>query len=559
MLKYCTAGLLLGPNRRGSAPRRRRPPRPRESRSFIVFVGGAAVGREQVRVSRAGDGWIITSTGQSGAPVQPDHRSLRARSTRPTGSRSSFSIDDDAGQPTGLSSRRRSASRRPINEITQNGVTNIEDRSDLRAHDRAAEQLLRRDTRRSPRGCPPRRREPISRSTSRRRGKSSVDGQRRDARGDPDARRPRRDPTATTCRSRTRAARSTRKVTIDDRLALRAARDPGAEPARRPVRSRHGRDAARSRCATRRTPTSRFRPSGFNLARHAHDAARRSRASCGIRRSSWWREPATIGRDENVARHPDLRAARRLARRARASSSCATTSAASARAAAAASASRSRTTPTICSRGGQVAGEAPGRRPEADHGRRPQRGRTRSRCSPRRRREQDRVGSCSSRRPARTGADLVLEQQTHVLDVLKAPEDERRAKIDLQKKIHTAVITETGWEGIPPATPGAGRVDVVPQPSAVRPGEGHAEGASSRSSSCRETSTRRCRPHHAETPRGSSRGRARRRPPSRCVHLPAINHLLVPAVTGEVSEYAGLKDKTVTPAVAKAIADWLSK
>ena len=43
------------------------------------------------------------------------------------------------------------------------------------------------------------------------------------------------------------------------------------------------------------------------------------------------------------------------------------------------------------------------------------------------------------------------------------------------------------------------------------------------------------------------------------VHLPGVNHLLVPATTGEVSEYATLPDKTVTPAVATAIAEWLKK
>ena len=38
-----------------------------------------------------------------------------------------------------------------------------------------------------------------------------------------------------------------------------------------------------------------------------------------------------------------------------------------------------------------------------------------------------------------------------------------------------------------------------------------------------------------------------------------MNHLLVPRDTGEVSEYATLPDKTVTPAAAKAIAEWLKK
>jgi hypothetical protein len=38
------------------------------------------------------------------------------------------------------------------------------------------------------------------------------------------------------------------------------------------------------------------------------------------------------------------------------------------------------------------------------------------------------------------------------------------------------------------------------------------------------------------------------------VHLPRVNHLLVPAATGEVSEYGSLKSKTIAPEIADRIA-----
>jgi dipeptidyl aminopeptidase/acylaminoacyl peptidase len=41
------------------------------------------------------------------------------------------------------------------------------------------------------------------------------------------------------------------------------------------------------------------------------------------------------------------------------------------------------------------------------------------------------------------------------------------------------------------------------------------------------------------------------------VRLPGLNHLLVPASTGEPEEYATLAEKTVSPAVSEAIAGWL--
>ena len=52
--------------------------------------------------------------------------------------------------------------------------------------------------------------------------------------------------------------------------------------------------------------------------------------------------------------------------------------------------------------------------------------------------------------PGTPGADLVLEQQRHLLDAMKAPEAERQAKIELQQRIHAAVIADKGWEAIPP-------------------------------------------------------------------------------------------------------------
>jgi pimeloyl-ACP methyl ester carboxylesterase len=49
------------------------------------------------------------------------------------------------------------------------------------------------------------------------------------------------------------------------------------------------------------------------------------------------------------------------------------------------------------------------------------------------------------------GADLILRQQQHVLDGLKLPAADRQARIDLQKKIQAAVINGTGWQGVPDA------------------------------------------------------------------------------------------------------------
>ena len=43
------------------------------------------------------------------------------------------------------------------------------------------------------------------------------------------------------------------------------------------------------------------------------------------------------------------------------------------------------------------------------------------------------------------------------------------------------------------------------------------------------------------------------------VHFSGLNHLLVPATTGDVQEYPALKEKTISPEIATTIAAWLQK
>ena len=48
------------------------------------------------------------------------------------------------------------------------------------------------------------------------------------------------------------------------------------------------------------------------------------------------------------------------------------------------------------------------------------------------------------------GTDLILAQQQHALDRLKLGDEERQAKVDLQKRIDEAVLTGKGWDQISP-------------------------------------------------------------------------------------------------------------
>jgi hypothetical protein len=159
--------------------------------------------------------------------------------------------------------------------------------------------------------------------------------------------------------------------------------------------------------------------------------------------------------------------------------------------------------------------------------------------------------------PGVRGAELILEQQQHLLDLMNTPAAERQAKIDLQKRIHDAVISEKGWEGIPPELrrqaespwfrsllmfDPATAIRKVKQPILIIQGD----------------LDQQVFPHNADRLAELARKR-KKAGPVEALHLPGINHLLVPAKTGDVSEYASLTDKNVTSAVAKAIAEWLRR
>jgi pimeloyl-ACP methyl ester carboxylesterase len=155
-----------------------------------------------------------------------------------------------------------------------------------------------------------------------------------------------------------------------------------------------------------------------------------------------------------------------------------------------------------------------------------------------------------------SGAELVLEQQRAELDRLKLPEAERAAKIDLQKRIQAAVIDGKGWEALPEDvrrqadTPWFRSVltfdpaDVMPrveQPLLIIHGE-------------RDTEVR---PHHATRLADLARARKKDAGAAEVVQVPGVNHLLVPAQTGDVQEYPMLGERTISPEIAATIGRWL--
>lgn len=158
--------------------------------------------------------------------------------------------------------------------------------------------------------------------------------------------------------------------------------------------------------------------------------------------------------------------------------------------------------------------------------------------------------------PGTTGGELVLEQQRHLLDRMDLPEGERRNRMELQQRIQQAVVSGKGWEGIPSGfrrqadTPWFRSFMLFDPIEVIRKVEAPllvVQGERDRQVTVR----------HAH--RLIEAAKARKRPwPADLVIVDGINHLLVPAPTGEVTEYASLVDKKVSPLVISHVADWLA-
>jgi hypothetical protein len=159
--------------------------------------------------------------------------------------------------------------------------------------------------------------------------------------------------------------------------------------------------------------------------------------------------------------------------------------------------------------------------------------------------------------PGVTGAAFMLEQQQHLLGLMKISDADRRAKIELQEKLHQAVLTGKGLDTLPADLR---RVAETPwfrsflafdpdklvrkcdQPILVVQGGMDREVA----------------PANADRLEAIAKARKGRAGQAvKLVRLPALNHLLVPAPTGEMDEYNHLPDKTISPDVVTAIDAWL--
>ncbi len=158
--------------------------------------------------------------------------------------------------------------------------------------------------------------------------------------------------------------------------------------------------------------------------------------------------------------------------------------------------------------------------------------------------------------PGTTGAELVLEQQQHQLDLAKATPEERQQKVELQKAIQDAVLSGTGWDKVPKEyrsadTPWfqsylqydpAKTLKDVNQPLLILQGELDQQVPATHADKLGALAKKTSKSKSVEV-----------------VTVKGVNHLLVPATTGEVTEYGTLADRTVSRDLTKSLVDWLGR
>jgi fermentation-respiration switch protein FrsA (DUF1100 family) len=156
-----------------------------------------------------------------------------------------------------------------------------------------------------------------------------------------------------------------------------------------------------------------------------------------------------------------------------------------------------------------------------------------------------------------TGSELILDQQQKSLEQSALSPQDRASRVALQKQIHAAVLSGKGWEGVPPNvrkeadTPWmqsvltfdpAKTLEDVRQPLLFVHGAIDHEVDPSNAEKLAELARKESKSKSVEL-----------------VMVRGVNHLLTPAVTGEVKEYANLDDRTVSKDVTDAVNSWLAK
>jgi len=159
--------------------------------------------------------------------------------------------------------------------------------------------------------------------------------------------------------------------------------------------------------------------------------------------------------------------------------------------------------------------------------------------------------------PGDTGRGVTLAQQQHALNRANESEDSKHEKVALQNRLMDAVITGQGWETVPPELRRQADTPWFKSWLSYDPAD-----AMRRTNQpvfiIQGSLDTQIPPAQADAL--EKMGKARKGEAARTVHkvvVQGVNHLLVPTTTGEVDEYASLPDKNVSAAITDPLIAWL--
>jgi pimeloyl-ACP methyl ester carboxylesterase len=155
------------------------------------------------------------------------------------------------------------------------------------------------------------------------------------------------------------------------------------------------------------------------------------------------------------------------------------------------------------------------------------------------------------------GAELVLEQQRRMLDALQLSPEERARRIALQKQINTAVLTGEGWEGVADDVRRQADTPWFQSVLAFEPTE-VIEDVRQPILFVHGELDRQVPVDNADRLAAIAKTESRSKS-IEVVIVRGVNHLLVPATTGEIAEYATLTDRTISSDVTMAVTSWLTR
>ena len=160
--------------------------------------------------------------------------------------------------------------------------------------------------------------------------------------------------------------------------------------------------------------------------------------------------------------------------------------------------------------------------------------------------------------PGTAGETFVLEQQRDELRGTGTTGDERQERIELQMRIHRAVLGDGSWDGIPDPVRRQADTPMFRSFLAFDPTE-EVRRVRQPLLLIQGSVDRLVPPYHAQRLESIARLRGRRESTVELSTLDGVNHLLLATATDAEAENAASGSQEITPRIAEILTDWIAR